>query len=124
MMLPVSDALTTLSSPRKSANRAMISSAALPNVALSSPPSPGPSRSARFSVDLAHQTGQRDDGQAGGQELPGLRRPGHLEQRPRPAAPGTGHAGPPYSAQVTRTWWATRRTARGPGSLTRSRATL
>ena len=40
-MLPVSDALTTSVSPRWSASRAMINSAALPNVALRKPPSPG-----------------------------------------------------------------------------------
>ena len=42
--------LDHVSSPRKRANRAMISSAALPKVAFSSPPIPGPSRSASCSV--------------------------------------------------------------------------
>ena len=50
MMLPVSEALTTPSSPSKSANMEMISSAALPKVAFSSPPIPGPSSSESSSV--------------------------------------------------------------------------
>ena len=50
MMLPVIDALTTSSSPALRANIEMISSAALPKVALSSPPMPGPTRSAIASV--------------------------------------------------------------------------
>src|SRR3569623_1602289 len=41
---PSSDALTTSCSPAPSANRAMMSSGALPNVTLSSPPMPGPER--------------------------------------------------------------------------------
>ena len=49
-MLPVSDALTTSRWWALSATIAMISSAALPNVALSSPPIVGPERSASSSV--------------------------------------------------------------------------
>src|SRR4051794_27065598 len=47
---PMSEALTTSCSPRPSANRAMISSGALPKVTLSSPPMPGPERAASSSV--------------------------------------------------------------------------
>ena len=47
---PTSDALTTSWSPSLSANRAMISSGALPNVTFSSPPIPGPERAASSSV--------------------------------------------------------------------------
>ncbi len=47
---PTSDALTTSWSPSPSANRAMISSGALPNVTFSSPPIPGPLRAASSSV--------------------------------------------------------------------------
>src|SRR5215217_1626897 len=47
---PTSDALTTSCSPSPSANRAMISSGAFPNVTLSSPPMPGPDRAASSSV--------------------------------------------------------------------------
>jgi hypothetical protein len=47
---PAIDAFTTSWSPAFSANRAMISSGALPNVTFSSPPIPGPERAARCSV--------------------------------------------------------------------------
>jgi hypothetical protein len=50
MIDPVIDALTTSWSPARSAMSAMISSAALPNVALRSPPIPDPIRPARCSV--------------------------------------------------------------------------
>ena len=50
MIEPISDALTTSCSPLLSANRAMISSGALPKVTLSRPPMPGPERSASSSV--------------------------------------------------------------------------
>ncbi len=50
-MLPVRDAFTTESNPRLSANSAIISSAAFPKVAFSSPPTPGPSFLATCSVD-------------------------------------------------------------------------
>src|SRR3954454_21123841 len=49
---PISDALTTSCSPAPSANRAMMSSGALPNVTLSRPPMPGPERAASSSVAL------------------------------------------------------------------------
>ena len=49
---PMSDALTTSWSPSPSANRAMISSGALPKVTLSRPPMPGPERAASSSVAL------------------------------------------------------------------------
>ena len=42
MMDPVSDALTTEYSPCRNAMIAMMSSAALPNVAFNSPPMPSP----------------------------------------------------------------------------------
>src|SRR3954449_499615 len=47
---PSSDALTTSCNPAPRANRAMISSGALPNVTLSRPPMPGPARAASSSV--------------------------------------------------------------------------
>ena len=50
MMLPVIEALTTAVWCARRAAIAMISSAALPNVALRNPPSVGPARSARCSV--------------------------------------------------------------------------
>ena len=50
MMLPVIDALTSSTWPSPSATTAMISSAALPNVALRKPPHAGPERSASSSV--------------------------------------------------------------------------
>ncbi len=49
---PSSDALTTSCRPAPSANRAMISSGALPNVTFSRPPMPGPARAASSSVAL------------------------------------------------------------------------
>ena len=50
MMLPVIDALTSSTCPLRRATTAMISSAALPNVALRKPPQPGPDRRASSSV--------------------------------------------------------------------------
>ncbi len=50
MIEPVSEALTISVSPARRAMKAMISSAALPNVALSSPPTPGPVWCVRCSV--------------------------------------------------------------------------
>ena len=47
---PISEALTTSCRPSPRANRAMISSGALPKVTLSRPPMPGPARSASSSV--------------------------------------------------------------------------
>ena len=47
---PTIDALTTSWRPASSANSAMISSGALPNVTLSKPPIPGPERAASSSV--------------------------------------------------------------------------
>ena len=49
-MLPVIDAFTSSTRPARSATIAMMSSAALPKVALSSPPMVGPVRCARCSV--------------------------------------------------------------------------
>ena len=50
MIEPITEALTTSWSPAPSANRAMISSGALPKVTLSRPPIPGPERAASSSV--------------------------------------------------------------------------
>src|ERR671939_466415 len=47
---PSSDALTTSCSPAPSANSAMMSSGALPNVTFNRPPMPGPDRAASSSV--------------------------------------------------------------------------
>jgi hypothetical protein len=49
---PMIDAFTTSWRPAPSANRAMISSGALPNVTLSRPPMPGPERAASSSVPV------------------------------------------------------------------------
>src|SRR5256885_445388 len=49
-MLPVIDALTSATWPLRSATSAMMSSAALPNVALRKPPHAGPERRASWSV--------------------------------------------------------------------------
>ena len=49
-MLPVIEALTSSTSPRRRAEIAMMSSAALPKVALSNPPIVGPVWCARCSV--------------------------------------------------------------------------
>ena len=61
---PVSEALTISVSPARRAMKPMISSAALPNVALSRPPSPGPDAVREVLGGLAHQAGERQDGQA------------------------------------------------------------
>ena len=50
MIEPAIDALVTSCSPSLSANRAMMSSGALPNVTFSRPPTPGPARPAASSV--------------------------------------------------------------------------
>ena len=50
MIEPTIDALTTSCRPSSRANRAMISSGALPKVTLSSPPIPGPDLAASSSV--------------------------------------------------------------------------
>jgi len=50
MIEPVMEALTTPINPLDKAISAMINSAALPNVALSSPPTPWPARALRCSV--------------------------------------------------------------------------
>ena len=49
-MLPMIEAFTSSISPARSATMAIMSSAALPKVALSSPPTAGPLRLARCSV--------------------------------------------------------------------------
>ena len=67
-MLPVIDALTRSTRPARSATIAMISSAALPKVALSSPPTVGPVRSAICSVARPHQSGERKHAEAGSAE--------------------------------------------------------
>src|SRR5256885_15605811 len=51
MMLPESDALTTLMCPARRAKKAMIISVALPMVALRIPPTEGPQYAARVPVD-------------------------------------------------------------------------
>ena len=57
---PISDALTTSCSPASSANSAMISSGALPNVTFSRPPMPGPERARQLLGRAAHQRRGRD----------------------------------------------------------------
>ena len=60
--LPVIEPRTTFGSPSATAKRAMISSGALPNVALRKPPIPGPVCSAVCSVDspISHASGTSD----------------------------------------------------------------
>ena len=52
MTEPMIEAFTTSCSPSLSANSAMISSGAFPNVTLSRPPMPGPERAASSSVEV------------------------------------------------------------------------
>ena len=70
MMLPVIDALTSSTCPSCRATIAMISSAALPKVALRKPPSAGPERARQLLGAGADQAGQRDQRQRRGQEHP------------------------------------------------------
>ena len=61
-MLPVSDPRTTSGSPSATANRAMISSGALPKLAFRKPPMPGPVCSPACSVasPISHASGTSD----------------------------------------------------------------
>ena len=68
MIDPVIDALTTPTSPCDNAISAMINSAALPNVAFSRPPMPGPARAPRCSVARPIQPAQWNDGEPGDEE--------------------------------------------------------
>ena len=70
MMLPVIEALTTSMWCARSATIAMISSAALPNVALRKPPSVGPDRLGEIFGRLADQPGRRDQRDRRGDEDP------------------------------------------------------
>src|ERR1041384_2567480 len=87
---PVSDALTTSVRPARRPWKAMIISAAFPNVAFNSPPIPAPIRSDKLSVALpiqpasgiiasplrspSHPTREWDNRQPGGDEGPNRRR--------------------------------------------------
>ncbi len=66
MIEPVIEAFTRSVSPRRSAKRVMISSAAFPNVALSNPPRELPRRAAACSVPSPIQTasGSSDNAEA------------------------------------------------------------
>ena len=79
-MLPVIDALTSSTSPARSATMAMISSAALPKVALSSPPIVGPGAVRQVLGGLAHVAGQRQHAEAGGEEDPDGGRVEHVAE--------------------------------------------
>ena len=61
-MLPVSDPRTTFGKPSAIANRAMISSGALPKLAFRKPPMPGPVCSPACSVasPISHASGTSD----------------------------------------------------------------
>jgi len=59
MMLPLMEAFTTSCRPALNAKRAIISSVALPKVALRNPPSAGPTRSDSSSVACPIEPGQR-----------------------------------------------------------------
>ena len=63
MIEPLSEALTTSIRPAWSAKAPISSSAPLPKVALSRPPSPGPEPQRQLLGRLADQAGQRDDRQ-------------------------------------------------------------
>ena len=73
MMLPVIDALTSSTCPLRSATMAMISSAALPNVALRKPPQAGPGAPRELLGAEADEAGERDQRCGRGDEHP--RRP-------------------------------------------------
>src|SRR6266487_3592415 len=77
---PAIDALTTLLRPFESAITAMISSAALPNVAFNNPPAPSPIRVANTSVARPHQSRQRNNANGRANE----KRGGVLHTRPEP----------------------------------------
>ena len=64
-MLPVIEALTRSTSPARRATIEMISSAALPKVALSRPPIVGPVRWRQVLGGLAHVAGEREHAEAG-----------------------------------------------------------
>ena len=69
-MLPVIDALTSSTCPCRSATTAMISSAALPNVALRKPPSAGPGAARELLGAEPDEAGERDQRDRGGDEHP------------------------------------------------------
>ena len=70
MMLPVIEALTTSMWPARSATIAMISSAALPNVALRNPPSVGPTAVGQLLGRVADQARRGNQGHRGRDEQP------------------------------------------------------
>jgi hypothetical protein len=67
-MEPAIEAFTTSYSPARSAASAMISSAALPNVALSSPPTPSPGAFRQLLRRAPHPSGEGQDGERGSHE--------------------------------------------------------
>ncbi len=69
-MLPVMEAFTRSTRPARSATSAMISSAALPKVALSRPPTVGPGAVGQVLGRLAHVARQRQHAETGGEEDP------------------------------------------------------
>ena len=70
MIEPVIDAFTTSYRPARRAMMAMMSSAALPKVALSSPPTPSPTLLGEVLGRLAHEARERNDREAGRHEDP------------------------------------------------------
>ena len=68
------------SRPALSATKAMISSGALPKVALSSPPMASPVRVGDLLGGAHDQARDRDDGERRREEHPGRRHPGVLER--------------------------------------------
>ena len=93
---PVSDARTTSLSPLVSAMMPMISSAALPKVALSNPPQVGPVPLGKLLGRLPHHVRQRHHPQPRQEKrrhrLPGLSRPVHLPpDPPQPQVDEEGH---------------------------------
>src|SRR5262245_20527416 len=86
IMEPAIDAFTTSCNPARSAARAMISSAALPKVALRSPPTPSPMRSASCSVAWPIHPAR---GRMARQEVAKMRRCRSGARYSRPTATGT-----------------------------------
>ena len=114
---PSSDALTTSCRPAPSANRAMISSGALPNVTFSRPPMPGPGPGGELLGRPAHERRRRDHAERRGEErrdgadvreLEHDRDRDERDQQIRPALAGKEESahrgGPDYSrASIERT---------------------
>src|SRR5262249_2122642 len=101
-MEPAIDAFTTSCSPARSAASAMISSAALPKVALRSPPTPSPMRSASCSVAWPIHPAR---GRMARQEVAKTRRCRSGARYARPTASGTNSRSQ-FMGLLARSRWA------------------